>query len=171
VAGLENPDAGTVEVCGRLVAGSGGSVPPERRRVGMVFQDHALFPHLSVADNVAYGIRRDPDRSVRVAELLDLVSLPDAGARMPHELSGGMQQRVAIARALARGPGLLLADEPTGNLDSDSARAVFDLLSELHRERGMTTVLVTHNPDLAKRCDKIFDMSREGILPATGFSG
>ena len=86
-------------------------------------------------------------------------------------MSGGEQQRVAIARALARGPRLLLADEPTGNLDAESAAGVFDLLEDLHRERGMTTVLVTHNPDLASRCDKIFLMSREGISPAPGFAG
>src|SRR5207253_2600494 len=99
------------------------------------------------------------------------VGLADRRSHLSRSLSGGEQQRVAIARALARGPSLLLADEPTGNLDSESARSVFDLLTELHRERGMTTVLVTHNPELAKRCDKIFDMSREGILPATRFSG
>jgi predicted ABC-type transport system involved in lysophospholipase L1 biosynthesis ATPase subunit len=86
-------------------------------------------------------------------------------------LSGGEQQRVAIARALARGPSLLLADEPTGNLDAESARRAFDLLEELHRERKMTTVLVTHNPDLANRCDKIFTMSREGISQAIRLPG
>jgi lipoprotein-releasing system ATP-binding protein len=86
-------------------------------------------------------------------------------------LSGGEQQRVAIARALARGPRLLLADEPTGNLDAASAGSVFALLEELHRERAMTTVLVTHNPELASRCDKIYLMSREGIGPAPGFPG
>ena len=89
----------------------------------------------------------------------------DHGARA---LSGGEQQRVAIARALARGPGLLLADEPTGNLDAAAAQAVFELLRELHRERGMTTILVTHNPDLANRCDRLFTMSREGITPSPG---
>jgi lipoprotein-releasing system ATP-binding protein len=99
------------------------------------------------------------------------VGLAERGDHRPRALSGGEQQRVAIARALARGPSLLLADEPTGNLDVDSAAAVFDLLQELHRERRMTTVLVTHNPDLARRCDKIFAMSREGIRPATGFTG
>jgi iron(III) transport system ATP-binding protein len=84
VAGLETPDAGSIDIAGRRVAGPGGSVPPQRRRVGMVFQDLALFPHLSVAENVAYGIRRDPDRAVRVAELLDLVNLPEAAGSMPH---------------------------------------------------------------------------------------
>jgi iron(III) transport system ATP-binding protein len=149
VAGLENPDAGTVDIAGRRVAGPGGSVPPERRRVGMVFQDHALFPHLSVADNVAYGIRRDPDRSVRVAELLDLVSLPDAGPRMPHELSGGMQQRVAIARALAPRPDVILLDEPFSNLDAALRTQLRGDLREILRSAGATAVLVTHDQDEA----------------------
>jgi predicted ABC-type transport system involved in lysophospholipase L1 biosynthesis ATPase subunit len=91
----------------------------------------------------------------------------DHGARA---LSGGEQQRVAIARALARTPGLLLADEPTGNLDAAAAASVFSLLRELHQERGMTTLLVTHNPDLASRCDRLFTMSREGISPSPGLS-
>jgi predicted ABC-type transport system involved in lysophospholipase L1 biosynthesis ATPase subunit len=103
--------------------------------------------------------------------MLDHVGLLERRDHRPRALSGGEQQRVAIARALARGPGLLLADEPTGNLDADSSGAVFDLLEQLHRERGMTTVLVTHNPDLASRCDTIYLMSREGISAAPGSSG
>jgi iron(III) transport system ATP-binding protein len=149
VAGLEAPDAGTVEIAGRRVAGPGASVPPQRRRVGMVFQDLALFPHLSVADNVAYGIRKDPDRAVRVAELLDLVSLPDAGNRMPHELSGGMQQRVAIARALAPRPDVLLLDEPFSNLDAALRTQLRGDLREILRAAGATGVLVTHDQDEA----------------------
>jgi iron(III) transport system ATP-binding protein len=115
----------------------------------MVFQDHALFPHLSVADNVAYGIRRDPDRAVRVAELLDLVSLPDAGERMPHELSGGMQQRVAIARALAPRPDIILLDEPFSNLDAALRTQLRGDLREILRAAGATAVLVTHDQDEA----------------------
>ena len=149
VAGLDQPDEGTVEIAGRRVAGPGGSVPPERRRVGMVFQDHALFPHLSVAENVAYGIRRDPDRSLRVTELLDLVSLPDASTRMPHELSGGMQQRVAIARALAPRPDLVLLDEPFSNLDAALRTQLRVDLREILRAAGATAVLVTHDQDEA----------------------
>jgi iron(III) transport system ATP-binding protein len=149
VAGLENPDAGTIEIAGRRVAGPGAAVPPERRRVGMVFQDHALFPHLSVADNVAYGIRRDPDRAVRVRELLELVSLPDAGDRMPHELSGGMQQRVAIARALAPRPDVILLDEPFSNLDAALRTQLRGDLREILRAAGASAVLVTHDQDEA----------------------
>jgi iron(III) transport system ATP-binding protein len=149
IAGLEPPDAGTIEIFGRRVAGPGGTVPPERRRVGMAFQDHALFPHLSVADNIAYGIRRDPDRAVRVAELLDLVSLPDAGLRMPHELSGGMQQRVAIARALAPRPDVILLDEPFSNLDAALRTQLRGDLREILRAAGASAVLVTHDQDEA----------------------
>ena len=149
IAGLENPDAGTIEIAGRRVAGPGGAVPPERRRVGMVFQDHALFPHLTVADNIAYGIRRDPDRAVRVRELLELVSLPEAGHRMPHELSGGMQQRVAIARALAPRPDIILLDEPFSNLDAALRTQLRGDLREILRAAGATAVLVTHDQDEA----------------------
>jgi iron(III) transport system ATP-binding protein len=149
VAGLEAPEAGTIEIAGRRVAGPGGGVPPERRRIGMVFQDYALFPHLTVADNVAYGIRRDPDRAVRVTELLELVSLPDAGEQMPHELSGGMQQRVAIARALAPRPDVVLLDEPFSNLDAALRTQVRGDLREILRGAGASAVLVTHDQDEA----------------------
>jgi ABC-type Fe3+/spermidine/putrescine transport system ATPase subunit len=116
-AGLLEPDAGQVLVGDRVVAGGGAWVPPEDRRVGVVFQDAALFPHLRVADNIAFGVPRGRDRAPRVAELLALVGLPDHGRRYPHELSGGQQQRVALARALAPRPSVVLFDEAFGNLD------------------------------------------------------
>jgi iron(III) transport system ATP-binding protein len=149
VAGLEAPDAGTIDIAGRRVAGPGASVPPQRRRIGMVFQDLALFPHLTVADNVAYGIRRDPDRAVRVAELLEVVNLPNAGARMPHELSGGMQQRVAVARALAPRPDIILLDEPFSSLDAALRTQLRSDLREILRAADATAVLVTHDQDEA----------------------
>jgi iron(III) transport system ATP-binding protein len=145
IAGLEQPDAGTIEIAGRRVAGPGASVPPERRRVGMVFQDYALFPHLTVAENVAYGIHRDPDHAVRVRELLELVNLPDAGNRMPHELSGGMQQRVAIARALAPRPELILLDEPFSNLDAALRTQLRGDLRDILRRAGASAIFVTHD--------------------------
>ena len=177
LGGLMHPESGQVEVAGARLYDL-----DERRRaalrnrhIGFVFQFHHLLAEFTAEENVAFphriaGISAREARQ-RAAALLDRVGLADRGSHLSRSLSGGEQQRVAIARALARGPSLLLADEPTGNLDSESARGVFDLLAELHRERGMTTVLVTHNPELAKRCDKIFNMSREGILPATRFSG
>ena len=177
LGGIDRPDAGRVEIFGVSIE----ELSPKERarfrneRIGFVFQFHHLLAEFTAEENVAFPHRiageSARDARERAATLLERVGLADRRLHMSRALSGGEQQRVAIARALARSPSLLLADEPTGNLDSESARTVFDLLAELHRERGMTTVLVTHNPDLAKRCDKIFEMSREAILPATGFSG
>ena len=117
IAGLDRPHAGAIEVGGRVVEDPTVHLPPERRQVGLVFQEYALFPHLSVADNVAFGLSRGPDRETRVQDLLGQVGLDGLGERMPHELSGGQQQRVALARALAPGPRLIMLDEPFSNLD------------------------------------------------------
>jgi iron(III) transport system ATP-binding protein len=149
VAGLETPDAGTIEIGGRRVAGAGVAVPPERRRVGMVFQDFALFPHLSVRDNIGYGLRGDPDRDVRVGELLELIDLVDAAGRMPHQLSGGMQQRVALARALAPRPDVVLLDEPFSNLDAALRTQLRGDVREILRAAGTAAIFVTHDQDEA----------------------
>jgi len=149
IAGLETPDEGTVEIGGRRVAGAGVAVPPERRRVGMVFQDFALFPHLSVRDNIGYGLRRDPDREVRVGEMLDLIDLADAAGRLPFELSGGMQQRVALARALAPRPDVVLLDEPFSNLDAALRTQLRGDVREILRAAGTASVFVTHDQDEA----------------------
>jgi len=177
LGGIDSPDAGRVEVFGQALE----ELPPRQRarfrndRIGFVFQFHHLLPEFTAEENVAFPhrIAGEPagEARRRAAAMLDRVGLLERRDHRPRALSGGEQQRVAIARALARGPGLLLADEPTGNLDADSSGAVFDLLEQLHRERGMTTVLVTHNPDLASRCDTIYLMSREGISAAPGSSG
>jgi len=145
IAGFERPDAGTVDVGGRRVASSGASVPPERRRVGVVFQDFALFPHLSVRDNVSYGIRRDPDRDVRVDELLELVGMRGDDRRMPHELSGGMQQRVALARALAPRPDVILLDEPFSNLDQALRTQLRAEVRQILRDARQSAIFVTHD--------------------------
>ena len=172
LGGVDLPDTGRVEILGRVLE----EMPARERarvrngHIGFVFQFHHLLPEFTAEENVAmpHRIAGLPAREARqrARELLERVGLADRGDHLSRALSGGEQQRVAIARALARGPSLLLADEPTGNLDAESARRVFDLIEELHHERKMTTVLVTHNPDLANRCDKIFTMSREGISPA-----
>ena len=120
IAGLEVPDGGTVEAHGRVLAGPNTMVGPERRRVGIVFQDYALFPHLTVAENVGYGISRSPvEPKVRIQQLLDVVGIAHLRGRMPDQLSGGEQQRVALARALGPEPEVLLMDEPFSNLDTD----------------------------------------------------
>jgi lipoprotein-releasing system ATP-binding protein len=174
IGGIDRPDTGRVEVFGQALE----EMSPRDRarfrndRIGFVFQFHHLLPEFTAEENVAFPDRiagvsaRQAQR--RAAELLERVGLSDRRSHGARALSGGEQQRVAIARALARNPNLLLADEPTGNLDAASAQAVFGLLRELHDERRMTTILVTHNPDLAKRCDRLFTMSREGIAPSIG---
>jgi iron(III) transport system ATP-binding protein len=148
IAGLLRPDGGTVRIGDRTVADAAGAwVEPDRRRVGMVFQDYALFPHLTVAANIAFGLDRLPrsERAARVAEVLGLVSLEDLSGRYPHELSSGQQQRVALARSLAPEPDVILLDEPFSNLD----RALRDNLraetKRVLRRAGATAVLVTHD--------------------------
>ena len=148
IAGFEHPDAGEVRLEDSRVAGEGTWVAPERRRVGMVFQDYALFPHLTVAENVGFGVARR-ERDGRVAEALRLVGLDGLGARYPHELSGGQQQRVALARALAPKPSLVLLDEPWSNIDPLLRASMRADLADLLRGIGVTVVLVTHDREEA----------------------
>ncbi|MGH7350545.1 MAG: ABC transporter ATP-binding protein, partial [Candidatus Rokuibacteriota bacterium] len=148
IAGLESPDAGTITIRGQVVAGPGRSVPPEERGIGIVFQDYALFPHLTVGDNVGFGLPR-AGRLPRVEEVLDLVGLGGFGPRYPHELSGGQQQRVAVARALAPAPALMLLDEPFSNLDADLRTQMRDEVERILRTSRTTAVFVTHDQEEA----------------------
>jgi iron(III) transport system ATP-binding protein len=147
VAGFVRPDAGTIRIGSDVVTTPTAMLPPERRGVGVVFQDYALFPHLSVADNVGFGLRRTrgAQRRRRVDDMLALVGLPDARHRFPHELSGGQQQRVALARALAPTPALLLLDEPFSNLDPDLRETLAAELRDILKGHGTTTLMVTHD--------------------------
>ena len=145
IAGFEPLLAGEVRLDGLRVSGGGVQVPPEQRRIGMVFQDHALFPHLTVADNVAFGLRGQPDAAARVRQMLATVGLDGSAARFPHELSGGQQQRVALARALAPAPRLLLLDEPFSNLDIELRERLGQELRGLLKAAGTTALLVTHD--------------------------
>ncbi|MEX1178138.1 MAG: ABC transporter ATP-binding protein [Nitriliruptor sp.] len=151
IAGLLAPDAGEIVIDDRTVADHRTHVPPEKRPVGLVFQDYALFTHLSVARNVAYGLGHLPrrERRERVAEVLDLVGLADLGRRLPAALSGGQQQRVALARALAPSPELILLDEPFSNLDASLRATVREEVRAILRAADATAVFVTHDQEEA----------------------
>jgi iron(III) transport system ATP-binding protein len=148
IAGFEAPDEGEIALRDRVLSSPAHVVPPEQRRVGMVFQDLALFPHLSVADNVAFGLPRGSD-AARTATLLALVGLSGLATRMPHQLSGGQQQRVALARALAPGPELILLDEPFSNLDPATRARVRAEVKQLIQAVGITAIFVTHDQEEA----------------------
>ncbi len=151
LAGLDAPEEGTIRVAGETVAGEGRFVPPEERDVGLVFQEFALFPHLSVAENVAFGIQDLPTGAVhqRVDELLDLVGLAAYGEHAPDDLSGGQRQRVALARSLAPEPDVLLLDEPFSNLDVALRKEMREEVRRILKDAGVTAVSVTHDQEEA----------------------
>ncbi|MCX4706153.1 ABC transporter ATP-binding protein [Streptomyces sp. NBC_01373] len=166
VAGFLRADSGTVTVGGRTLAGPGVHLPPERRRVGIVPQEGALFPHLSVARNVAFGLTGldRGERRRRTEEMLDLVGLAGYGDRMPHELSGGQQQRIALARALAPRPALVLLDEPFNALDSALRTGVRADVRAALRATGATALLVTHDQQEALSTADLVAVVREGRI-------
>jgi iron(III) transport system ATP-binding protein len=170
VAGFERLDTGRIEIGGQVADDTRRVVPPERRGVGMVFQDYALFPHLTVAANIAFGLAARPrgERAERVAWALSLCGLEGLAERYPHELSGGQQQRTALARALAPGCRLLLLDEPLSNLDADTRRTLRDRLRVLLREAGVTALLVTHDRDDAFAIADRVAVLRHGRLEQCG---
>ncbi|HET9260888.1 MAG TPA: ABC transporter ATP-binding protein [Acidimicrobiia bacterium] len=163
IAGFDRPDHGSIEVGGVTVADEKVFVAPERRKVGMVFQDYALFPHLTVAGNVGYGVDRE-SRPTRVAKTLDLVGLSDLARRLPHELSGGEQQRVALARALAPEPSVILLDEPFSNLDAALRARVRTEVAEILRTAGTTAVFVTHDQEEALSTSDFVAVVRHGTV-------
>jgi iron(III) transport system ATP-binding protein len=149
IAGLERLDRGRIDIDGTIVSDDGTHVRPEDRQIGMVFQDWALFPHLTVHENVSYGLRRPARRTGRVDDTLDMVGLGGLGGRMPATLSGGQQQRVALARALAPHPRAILLDEPFSNLDTTLRVHVRTEVHRLLSELGITTIFVTHDQEEA----------------------
>ncbi len=177
IAGLETPDSGRVQIAGQDLAVLDDSARARLRRehLGFVFQAFHVLPHLSVSENVALPLmllgRRGEDTTTRVAALLQAVGLGELGTRLPAQLSGGQLQRVAIARAVAHGPGLILADEPTGNLDPATAARVLALLRQQVREAGAACLLVTHSAAAAAHADRVLRLTTLGIETAPAAAG
>lgn len=175
IAGFESVQEGEIQLAGEIISRAGFTLAPEKRRMGMVFQDYALFPHLTVAENVAFGIRKHPQRERITAELLELVKLAHLVQRYPHELSGGQQQRVALARALAPEPQLLLLDEPFSNLDVELRRKLSHEVRDILKARGTSAILVTHDQEEAFAVSDHVAYSEmaiwsSGILPTTSIT-
>lgn len=170
LAGLEDKGSGIICIGDRIVLGPKEFILPEKRGVGMVFQDYALFPNMSIEKNIAFGLNKmsSVEKKARVKEMLELVNLEVYAKKYPHELSGGQQQRVALARALAPAPGCLLLDEPFSNLDTDLQEKIRGELKEILLKAGVTTVFVTHDrADVRALADKVVVLS-EGVMVKIG---
>ncbi|MDP2432315.1 MAG: ABC transporter ATP-binding protein [Pseudomonadota bacterium] len=166
IAGFEKLDSGEIRIHGETVARAGWSLAPEKRQVGLVFQDYALFPHLSVAGNVAFGLSHlgNDERALRVQQMLKLVGLSREAASWPHQLSGGQQQRVALARALAPKPRLLLLDEPFSNLDVELREKLSLEVRDILKHEGITALLVTHDQHEAFAMADVIGVMNEGVI-------
>lgn len=169
-AGLERLQQGRVIMDGRVIADESRDLPPERRNIGLVFQDYALFPHLSVFDNVAFGLKQlsAGERQERVKQALELVGMGEAAESYPHTLSGGQQQRIALARALAPKPKVMLLDEPFSGLDAQLRNQVRDQTLHVLQESGMTSLIVTHDPEEAMFMADRIALMRAGRLVQLG---
>ena len=170
IAGIETLDAGSITIDGTQMSGEGVFVEPEHRRIGFMFQDYALFPHLSVRDNVGFGLGHVPrgERAARVSDILGRIGIAALADRYPHMLSGGEQQRVALARALAPQPRLLLMDEPFSNLDRGLRDRVRQETLSIVRDLGMTAVIVTHDPEEALAIGDMVALMQKGRLVEAG---
>jgi iron(III) transport system ATP-binding protein len=169
IAGVETPDSGEILIDGVQVFARGRNLPPEARGVGLMFQDFALFPHLTVAENVAFGLSGDRSaKAARVTELLERVNLHGYGEKHPHQLSGGEQQRVALARALAPRPQVMLMDEPFSGLDNRLRDGIRDTTLDILKSEGAAVLLVTHEPDEALRMADEIALMRGGQIVQRG---
>lgn len=168
IAGLETPDDGQILLNERVVTDNTTLIPAEKRKIGFVFQDYALFPHLPVIDNIAFGLSKKGNWKARVKEILDLVGLSGFEGRYPHELSGGQQQRVALARALAPGPELLLLDEPFSNLDTILKKQMKAELFEIVHQTKITAILVTHDTQDVLSLANTITILKKGKVEQTG---
>jgi iron(III) transport system ATP-binding protein len=164
IAGFIVPDAGIIKISEKTVAGPSVFVPPEKRKVGVVFQDYALFPHMSVEKNIAFGLPRSLRSKQQVEKMLALVGLKEYGSKLPHALSGGEQQRVAIARALAPAPDILLMDEPFSNLDADLRARVRFEIREILAQTNTTVIFVTHDQEEALFIGDIVSVMNKGKI-------
>ena len=174
IAGFETPTSGTVHLEGDCVSGENGLTPPEQRQTGMVFQDYALFPHLTITDNIAFGLRHKSQKlnrqqiQGRVAEVLHLVGLTGLEKRYPHELSGGQQQRIALARALAPKPNLILLDEPLSNLDVQVRQRLRHEIRHILKATGTAAIFVTHDQEEAMAISDRIGVMYRGTLEQLG---
>lgn len=165
IAGFERATEGEIYIGDHCVSSSikGSFAPPEKRDIGMVFQSYAVWPHMTVAENVGYPLKIQKvdkkEREERVQKMLELVHLGEYSKRYPHQLSGGQQQRVAIARALSYDPGIILADEPTGNLDVDTQNEIMEIFGRL-ADQGKCVILVSHSPSVAAMCDERYTLKK-----------
>ena len=168
IAGIETPDAGRIVVNDKVFFDSEQKInlTPQQRKTALLFQNYMLFPNLTVADNIGAGIGREVPKAEReriISEELERFGLRGFGQRYPAQLSGGQQQRVAIARSLINNPSILLADEPTGNLDSTTSKEVLHMFKDLNRRQGITVILVTHDPKIAAFTDRAINMA-DGLI-------
>ena len=150
IAGLEKPYSGTITIQGKIVSDQDHMVAPEKRNVGLVVQNKALFPHLTVEKNIGFGIRKNQEKTKIIADLLSLFKIEHLSNKYPHEISGGEQQRTAIARSMAPSPELLMLDEPFSALDRELKEELYAELNHIFNERQQTIILVTHDLDEAK---------------------
>jgi len=165
IAGLERPDHGSISIDGKVIASLDKFVQPEKRKIGLVFQEYALFPHLTILDNVLYGISKVKNKKQRAQEMLDLVGLNDMGKRYPHQLSGGQQQRVALARALAPEPSLLILDEPFSNLDAMLRTQLRNEVFDIIKKTEVTVLFVTHDTqDALSVADEILILQKGKVV-------
>lgn len=166
IAGFESISEGEIHLRGQRVSSSTNTQAPEKRQLGMVFQDYALFPHMNLADNISFGLRSESasERHTRVAELLDTVGLPDYQGRYPHELSGGQQQRIALARALASKPDLILMDEPFSNLDVELREQLSHDVRKILKSLGTSAIIVTHDQQEAFALADVIGIMQKGQI-------
>lgn len=150
IAGLEKPNLGQIVIDGTVVSTEKFIEPPEKRKIGLVVQEKALFPHLSVYDNIGFGIKKNIDKKTITNDLLELLKIDSLKNKYPHEISGGEQQRVALARSLAPNPKLLMLDEPFSALDKDLKGVLYEEISQVFSERSSTILLVTHDSQEAE---------------------